>query len=649
MARHVRIGCYRSVRPRLDAASHSQPPTSAFWGDSASASRQLVEAEDAKLDYLVGDYLAGTCFINCLNTDTDALKEVTMGLLARASRSGKTKGPRPPGYIKEFLTLVLKPLLQTLLDKNIKVITNAGGLDPVGLKELIEAFAAEAGESSRVKVAAVYGDDVLLQKDKLHQAGAITSFDPLNGAGPGEDLVSQRDELLSLNAYLGAEPIAKALAEGANIIVTGRCVDSASIVGPLAFEYGWDFSRLDDTATLDHFAAASLAGHILECGAQATGGNFTDWELSAGSGHGGWANMGYPIATFDGTGAFTVSKPKNTGGLVTRHTVAEQMLYEVLDPENYILPDVVLDLSRVILKQAATDVVRVSGARGKPPTEHLKCTAVRQNGYRVSADMLVFGADAGRKGTVLGEAIVRRCRDVAEGELSRASKPADLSLLESDIIIVGAEHSVPAAVANRTSREVVLRVTAKHTRPDVLAILAREVASFATSSAPGLAMFSAGRPKVSPNFSASSLLLRREGVTPIVQVGTGKPRSIPLATRGCGKIASSPSALTVRCSESKPPLAQLGSRGSVRLLDIAVGRSGDKGDSSNIAIIARDPAYYPYIRSQVTPDVMRATMQHVLKPDSIITRYDVPGISAVNFVLTKSLGGGGLDSLTLDR
>ncbi|KAH6675391.1 hypothetical protein F5X68DRAFT_246590, partial [Plectosphaerella plurivora] len=582
MGRHVRIGCY-----------------SAFWGDSASASRQLVEAEDANLDYLVGDYLAGNP------------TEVTMGLLARASRSGKTKGPKPPGYISEFLTLVLKPLFKTILDKNIKVITNAGGLDPVGLKELIEAFAAEAGESGRVKVAAVYGDDVLHQKDQLLQTGAITPFDPLNGAGPGEDVVSQGETLLSLNAYLGAEPIAKALSDGANIIVTGRCVDSASIVGPLAFEYGWDFSQLDNPITLDRLAAASLAGHILECGAQATGGNFTDWELSAGSGHGGWANMGYPIATFDGSGTFSISKPQKTGGLVTRHTVAEQMLYEVLDPENYILPDVVLDLSKVTLEQTAPDIVRVSGAKGKPPTEYLKCTTVQQNGYRVSADMLVFGADAGRKGTALGEAILRRCREVAEGELRRTGKSVDLSSLESEIIIVGAEHSVPAAVANRSSREVVLRVTAKHPRPEVLSILSREVASFATSSAPGLAMFSAGRPKVSPNFAASSLLLRRDGVTPMVQTGATSPRPVPLATRGCGKVTPSPSAIAVRCSDKHPP-SQPRSRASVRLLDIAVGRSGDKGDSSNIAIIARDPAYFPYIRSQVTPEVMRATMQHVL-------------------------------------
>lgn len=578
-----------------------------------------------------------------------------MGLLARAYRTAaKSKsGPKPVGFIAEFLTLVLQPLLPMILDKKIKVITNAGGLDPVGLKALIEEYAASVGESSRVKVAAVYGDDMTGQKDELLQSGAFGAFDPLNGAGIAEDSVRKDDQLLSLNAYLGAEPIARALADGANIIVTGRCVDSASVVGPLAFEYGWDFSRLDHQKTLDDLATASLAGHILECGAQATGGNFTDWELSAGSGHGGWANMGYPIATFEGGTSFTVSKPRNTGGLVTRHTVGEQMLYEVLDPENYVLPDVVLDLSQVTLDQVDTDVVRVTGAKGKPPTEWLKCTAVQQTGYRVTADLLLFGTDADKKGAALADAILRRSKHIAEAELRSKGKPVDLTKLESKVIIIGAEHSLPASVARAGSREVAVRVTAKHPRPEILAILSREVAPFATSSAPGLGMLSGGRPKVSPNFKASSVLVRRSAISPTVQVGTNttKPVLVPLATQGCRQIVPSSSAVTLSTADKKPPAARRTSLSAsdVRLIDVAVGRSGDKGDSANVAIIARTPALYPYIKAQVTPEVIHAALGHYLAPDSTITRYDVPGVHAVNFVLTKALGGGGLDSLALDR
>lgn len=568
-----------------------------------------------------------------------------MGLLARASRtSSRSKDTQPAGYIKEFLTLVLKPLLPAILDRNITVITNAGGLDPLGLKHLIESHAASIGESARVRVAAVSGDDLTPAKDSLLLSGALTPFDPLNGTGTPEASLTETSRPLSVNAYLGAEPIAKALAAGANIVVTGRCVDSASVLGPLAFEYGWDFSRIGDQSTLDKLASASLAGHILECGAQATGGNFTDWEMSARSPHGGWANMGYPIAAFDGGEGFTITKPRGTGGLVTRHTVGEQMMYEVLDPENYILPDVVLDLSRVTLEQVGCDVVRVAGARGKPPTAWLKCTAVHQTAYRVAADLVVFGVDADKKGQALGEAILARAERIAAAELEDGG---DWGKLESKIIIIGAEHSLPASTAVGHSREVVVRVTAKHPRPDVLAILSREVAPFATSSAPGLGMLSGGRAKVSPGFKSTSVLVRREAVSPAVQVGHAEPFPVPLAIKGCKDVVPSSSATTAQTGGTSPRKTHDGA--TVRLIEVAVGRSGDKGDSANVGIIARTPELYPVILAQVTPEAMREALGHHLQPDSTVTRYEVPGIYAVNFVLTKALGGGGLDSLALDR
>ncbi|CAI4211995.1 unnamed protein product [Parascedosporium putredinis] len=558
MKRQVRIGCY---------------------------SRQLVEAEDAQLDYLVADYLAGD-------------HGPPRPRLQRPSPAGLHQ--KAPGYIKEFATFVLEPLLPQILQKKIKVVTNAGGLDPV-------------------RVAAVYGDNIVARKDELLREGAFSAFNPLNAGAGDEEMLGAAGEhaILSLNAYTGAEPVTKALQAGANIVVTGRCVDSALVLGPLAHEYGWDYARLGDQATLDRLAAASLAGHIVECGAQATGGNFTDWELSAGSPHGGWANMGYPIVAFEEDGKFTVTKPRATGGLVTRHTVGEQMLYEVLDPENYILPDVVVDLARVTLEQVAEDVVRVAG------------------GFRVNADMMLFGARAADKGKVLGEAILQRARAVAEAELRAAGKTEDFVGFESKVIVVGAEHSLsPAAATDAAarSREVVVRIVAKHVRRHVLDVLAREVASFGTSSAPGIGMFSSGRPKISPNFLASSVLIRRG------------------FTRGCRAVVPAASARGLASSPEvrrKTVLTGHGTRCS--LLDLAVGRSGDKGDTSNVAFISRNPAFYPYILDQVTPEVVASTLGELLQPDSAVTRYEVPGVNAVNFVLTRSLGGGGLDSMALDR
>ncbi|PKS05087.1 hypothetical protein jhhlp_008454 [Lomentospora prolificans] len=575
-----------------------------------------------------------------------------MGLLARASsappRPGSNK--KAPGYIKEFVTFVLEPLLLQILEKKIKVITNAGGLDPVGLKELIEELAAKKGVANQVKVAAVYGDNLIAHKDELLQSDAFSAFNPLNSDGADEAMFRGQDKILSLNAYTGAEPITKALDAGANIIVTGRCVDSALVLGPLAYEYAWDYSRLNDQATLDRLASASLAGHILECGAQATGGNFTDWELSAGSPYGGWVNMGYPIATFEEDGTFIVSKPRETGGLVTQHTVGEQMLYEILDPENYILPDVVVDLSRVVLDQADKDKVRVTGVRGKPPTEWLKCTAVQQKGYRTSVDMLLFGANAEKKGKALGAAILQRARNVAEMELRSAGKSEDFKGFESKVIILGAEHSLSPSVARAGAREIVVRIAAKHVRRHVLDVLGREVASFATSSAPGIGMFSSGRPKVSPNFLASSVLVRRSSVIPKVCIGSEKSViPVPLVTQGCKPVVPSNSALSLKSSPSTP-LGPLGGHGTrCSLLDIAVGRSGDKGDTSNVAFICRNPSFYPYLLGQVTPEVIASTLSNLLQSNSTVTRYEVPGVHAINFVVTKSLGGGGLDSLALDR
>ena len=576
-----------------------------------------------------------------------------MGLLARASRAPSISGPakKPIGYIKEFATFVLQPLLPQILDKQIKVITNAGGLDPVGLKEFIEVFAAQKGLAERVKVAAVYGDDIIDQKNELVRPGSFRPFSPLNNESGEEDMMGNKEDLLSLNAYIGAEAIAKALASGANIIVTGRCVDSALTLGPLAYEFSWDFSRLDDQLTLDRLASASLAGHILECGAQATGGNFTDWELSAGSHHGGWSNMGYPIATFEEDGTFTVSKPCNTGGLVTRHTVAEQMLYEVLDPENYVLPDVVVDLSQVTLHQMDVDRVLICGVRGKSPTQWLKCTAVRQTGFRITADLVVFGANAEQKAVALGRAILQRARHVAEMELRSAGKTEDFKGYQSKVIVIGADHSFSRSMARIGSREVVVRIAAKHVRRHILDVLSREVTSFGTSSAPGIAMLNSGRPKVSPCLLASSVLIHRDSVVPKLSVGCNSSLiPVPFTTQGCRPVVPSSSAISLKyTSLDADSIASSHRVGHINLLSVAVGRSGDKGDTANIAIISRSPHIYPYLQTQVTPEVISSTLGHFLQDGSIITRYDVPGVHAINFVITKCLGGGGLDSLALDR
>lgn len=580
------------------------------------------------------------------NLDYDQLTilELTMGILARSSRAAK--GVSNKGYVSEFLDLVLAPYLDLILKKGVKIVTNAGGLDPEGLKDAIEAHLKKRGLEHAFKVAAVFGDDLVPHQGKLHQSGVFEAFDPLNGFGPKDPYGTHDEGLLSLNAYLGGQPITEALKDGANIVVTGRCVDSALVVGPLAYEFGWDYSF--NPQALDRLASASLAGHIIECGAQATGGNYTDWKNSAFSSYGGWSNMGYPILTFNQDNSFTITKPENTGGIVDRFSVCEQMLYEVLDTANYLLPDVVLDMRDVAIQQVRPGVVAVKGAKGKPPTPWLKCTAVKQQGFRISADILVCGEEAESKAEVLGQAILDRTNAISTKRHNNQFPP--IAREDCEIILIGAERSVDPSCRSSERREVVLRVGASHSTRAVLDILGKEVAPFLTNSCPGICLLTSGRPKCSPNFAANSVLIRREAVVAKVVVGNRKDLiSVPFSTQGCREVTPSEPSSQINAIRNSPMKLPALSSLRTKLCAIAVGRSGDKGDSANVAIIARDPEFYPYILEQVTSEVVYAAFKHFIARGGSVTRFEVPGVQAVNFVLTKALGGGGLSSLRLDR
>lgn len=436
-----------------------------------------------------------------------------MGLLARSSRS--RSGSKGNGYISEFLDLILVPHLDQIVQKGIKIVANAGGLDPVGLKAAIEEHVESRGLGHAVRVAAIYGDDLVEQQDALHKSGAFGTFDPLNCSVPNEGREMHGSDLLSLNAYLGGEPITKALQTGATIVVTGRIVDSALVVGPLAHEFNWDYSF--SQTSLDRLASASLAGHIIECGAQATGGNYTDWKTSAFSQHGGWSNMGYPILTFHEDNSFLISKPDKTGGVVSEASVCEQMLYEVLDPGSYLLPDLALDMRKVELQTIRPGVVAVKGARGSPPTPWLKCTSVEQKGFRITVDILVCGEEAELKAEALGHAILTRTNTLAAKRFR--NKYPQISKENSEVILIGAERSLQPLTHLPERREIALRVAAKHESRAVLDILGKEVASFLTNSCPGICLLTSGRPRPSPNFSATSVLVRRDAVVPKVAVG----------------------------------------------------------------------------------------------------------------------------------
>ncbi|MEO5670533.1 MAG: acyclic terpene utilization AtuA family protein, partial [Ramlibacter sp.] len=339
---------------------------SGFWGDSSVGAPQLVRL--GQVDYLVFDYLA----------------ELTMSILAAA----RAKDPGL-GYATDFVTVTMKAILRDVVAQGIRVVSNAGGVNPRGCADAIAALAAEQG--LQVSIGVVQGDDVMPLVPQLREEGVAE----LQSGGP------LPDKVLTANAYLGALPIKEALDAGAQIVVTGRCVDSAVTLGALMHEFGW--SAQDH----DRLAQGSLAGHIIECGCQATGGLHTDWESVP-----DWAHIGYPVVECHEDGSFVATKPPGTGGLVNTAVIGEQMLYEIGDPRRYLLPDVTCDFSNVRLEQIGDQRVRVSGARGLPPGPAYKVSATYMDGFRCTAQLTIVGADAARKARRTGEAILERTREL---------------------------------------------------------------------------------------------------------------------------------------------------------------------------------------------------------------------------------------------
>ena len=431
------------------------------------------------------------------------------------------------------------------------------------------------------------------------------------------------EKILSANAYLGAFPIARALDAGADVVVTGRCVDSALALGPLIHEFGWS------PTDYDRLAAGSLAGHLIECGAQATGGNFTDWESVAAN----WENIGFPVCEVEADGAFVLTKPGGTGGIVSPLTAAEQMVYEIGDPKRYILPDVICDLSQVTTEAVGPDRVRVSGARGSAPTPFLKVSATYLDGYACVGALVVAGQGAVAKGRRQGEAILARAsRMLAERQLP--------PFAATNLAIVGEEALFGAAGSARTAecREVVLRLAVQHASPRGAELFSREFIGSALTMAPGITLLSPGRPKASPVVRLFSFLIDKSEVPVTVGV-EGKTELMEWAQGPSSRGDESPHRVG---DELLPP----GERIHVPLRRLAVARGGDKGDKANIGVVAREETYLPWIRAFLTPEQVAQYFQQV--NCGAVERFDLPGIHGLNFLLHNALGGGGAASVHLD-
>ena len=552
-----------------------------FWGETALGTPQLLGVQG--LDYLVYDYLA----------------EITMSILARARQKDPARG-----YAADFVTDVMARNLSEIATKGVKVLSNAGGVNPracaAALRDLI------AAKGFDLKVAVVEGDDLLDQATRFEGKEELYTGAPMPPV----------DRILSMNAYLGAAPIVAALQKGADIVVTGRCVDSALTLAACMHhhEWGWDDHDL--------LASGSLAGHLLECGPQSTGGNFTDWREAF-----DLAQVGYPIAEVAADGAVVLTKPAGSTGIVSPASVGEQMLYEIGDPKAYVLPDVVCDFSTVNLEQVGADRVLATGARGRAPNGRLKVSTTWTNGFRAGYVFQFNGIDARSKAL-----------DFARIGLDRAR--AKLRAAQAEDYVEICVETFGGAPDGDAYEEITLKAAVRHSDARAVGVFLKELMGAALATPPGLHGFTgAGRPKPSPVVALFSFLIDATDLDVLVRVND-EDIGYCAPVRQTEEDAVRASELPVQVDLGQGDLV------SRRLLDLAWARSGDKGDKANIGVLPRDPAYLPWIWAALDTEVLQEVfgLDHVNQVD----RFYLPGTRSMNILLHQALGGGGISSLRND-
>jgi Acyclic terpene utilisation family protein AtuA len=416
-----------------------------FWGDDLDAPRRQVEG--GQIDYLMLDYLA----------------EVTMSILQKQRERDPSLG-----YARDFVG-AMESILPAVLDRGVKVVANAGGVNPRACAEAVRSVGAQR-RGNKLRIGVVTGDDLLGRLDEL-----LANGHPLTNMETGEPLSSVRDRVLSANAYIGSVPIVEALQGGANVVITGRSTDTALTMAPLRHEFGWG------AQSWDQLAAGIVAGHIIECGAQCSGGNcLYDWRSIP-----DLANVGYPLVEARADGTFVVTKHPGTGGRVSVPTVSEQLVYEMGDPHSYITPDVIADFTTIRLAQDGEDRVLVSGIKGKPPTDKLKVSVAYRAGFKAVGTLVYVWPDALDKAQ-LADKILRE-------RLDRLGLKFERVLTE--FVGANATHG-PLAGDRRDAPEVQLRFGVRGTDRAAVERFTREIAPLVLNGPPSVTGFAGGRPKV---------------------------------------------------------------------------------------------------------------------------------------------------------
>lgn len=561
-----------------------------FWGDRIEAAAEMLGREP-ELDYLTLDFLA----------------EVSMSILA-------VQRERDPeaGFARDFVDVVASLAPYWKAGGRCRIVTNAGGLNPKGCAEACRKALEVAGVTDRT-IAIVSGDDVLPMLRNDLASGAASDW--AGNLDTGQPIAAVADRLITASAYVGAEPIVDALARGADIVITGRVADPSLTLGPCRHHFGW---RADDW---DRLAGGTVAGHLIECGAQATGGISTDWlEVPD------VASIGFPIVEVAEDGSCVVTKPRGSGGRVTEPVVKEQLVYEIGDPGRYLSPDVTVSFLGLTVTDQGEDRVLVTGARGSPAPGRLKVSATYRDGFRAAGTLTIVGESAPLKARRAAEAVFE---SLGRGGITFAEQLTEC--LGTGACRVGGTGSTTGEGESLAEViETVLRMAVADPDRRKVEAFTRSLTPLITAGPPGVTGYAEGRPRVHPVLRYWPCLIPRERVVPQVDILAAATPKIDVdrlpglpVPMPAGPVTSQPMAAP-RPHLARPP----------RLSDIAWARSGDKGTGANIGVIARTAEHYPWLLTELTTDRVAA---YFGVPAAQVQRYELPRLQALNFVVAGIL------------
>lgn len=564
-----------------------------YWGDDPDALMRQVFYGDP-LDYITMDFLA----------------EVTMSIMQKQKLNDPNRG-----YAHDFIK-TLDGVLPKAMERKTRIITNAGGVNPVACAKAVSELAGQLGVSPKIVI--VEGDDILENIDELRDKGQ--SFANME---TGQDFKGIRDQIESANIYFGADGVVEALKYEPDIIITGRVTDTGITLAPMIYHFGWSFNDWDK------LAHGVVAGHILECGTQATGGNFTDWQKVE-----NYHDLGFPIVEIEEDGKFTVTKHQETGGIVTVDTVREQLFYEMGNPKAYITPDVVADFASIKVKQVDADRVEVYGIIGFEPTPYYKVSMAFSDGFKCTGAIAISGPEARKKAERFAEILWKK---------------AGQGFKETQTEYFGWNACHRSLGHQEDGNEILLRLSVRSEEREKCTQFGKLIPALILSGPAGVAVIG-GAPKPQNVVSYWPALMDKNLVKPKVRVLSEKGvEEHSVGGPVIGNFTESKDDDYEEANQVSMPIQKVfeGEQSDwVPMSLLCLGRSGDKGDSANIGILARGQDEYEFLDKFLTAQKVKDYFQELCLGK--VTKYRLPNLLGFNFILENALGGGGTQSLRTD-